>query len=313
MGRMGRGWWAGAMLAALFLAGSLPAAPLAPKGYSGKLKVTVDQGVIKRLVLVVDVKTSYALKLDEPALALARLDGQFVEVLGVLDPAAADGGVLTVQQTRLAVTVPPLPRQVGVEMLYVGTVQVTRAGGAVTIRLVLDDQSSYDVKADANGQALVPFAGKRTEVAAVLQAAGDGWLLLARQARPPLTWATAAAADDTALVVGGKAGGGATGGGGADPGDGYPTAPNTAGPRPPAGSLTKQVSVDYQGVALQQVCADLTRQAGVPVSCVGVFNAKKVTYKGANVTLRQALDAIAAQLGSKLYERDGGYRFRQKD
>jgi len=92
-----------------------------------------------------------------------------------------------------------------------------------------------------------------------------------------------------------------------------PTRPGETPQRAPAGALVKVLSVSYAHTPLPEVCAELSKQTGVAVTCIGVFNGKKVTYTADKATLGKVLDAIGAQIGSKLYERDGGYRFRRPD
>ena len=95
-----------------------------------------------------------------------------------------------------------------------------------------------------------------------------------------------------------------------------PLAPTRSGEEPrraPAGSLEKVVSVSYENVLLRDVCQDLTEKAGIPITCIGIFNEKKVTYSAEDEALLKVLNGIAARIGSKVYERDGGFRFRRPD
>jgi hypothetical protein len=88
--------------------------------------------------------------------------------------------------------------------------------------------------------------------------------------------------------------------------------PVTTGPQVPAGSgaAGKIVTVDFAGTTLQEVCAALTKQAGVNVTCGGAFAAKPVTLALKEATLADAVKAIATQTGTRAESRDGGYRFR---
>lgn len=72
----------------------------------------------------------------------------------------------------------------------------------------------------------------------------------------------------------------------------------------------KLVSVDFAGARLEEVCADLTQQAGVPITCGGAFADRRVTLSRQNAPLGEVVQAIAAQVATRADLRDGGYRFR---
>ena len=78
----------------------------------------------------------------------------------------------------------------------------------------------------------------------------------------------------------------------------------------PEGAAQRAITIDFNGLPLQQVCKQLTEIAGIPVTCGGTFATRKETTKAESGTLGNVLDAIAKQTGTEVFERYGGYRFR---
>ena len=91
--------------------------------------------------------------------------------------------------------------------------------------------------------------------------------------------------------------------------------PDAAGPRvDPAAqkpaAAGNAVTINVAHARLLDVCAILSRAAGVPITCGGAFNDKPVTLSVKNAPLADVVQDIAKQAGCHAEARDGGYRFR---
>jgi len=72
----------------------------------------------------------------------------------------------------------------------------------------------------------------------------------------------------------------------------------------------RKVTASFNKTPLRDVCAALTRDAGVTISCQIVFLDKPVTLTVKDEPLGKVLEAIAEQVGAKVQPRTGGLRFR---
>jgi len=203
-------------------------------------------------------------------------------------PAGALNRTLSVKYagTTISDVCEDLSAKAGLPVTHIGTLKdrkVTCTADQATLRKVLDD-----ISAQLGSQVYESWGGFRFR--------GK----VRRPAPPPNVSPPKTGAPDATPPQGGR----------------YPQAPTGPGAvheGPPAGAADKEVSVAFDNASLAEVCAELTKQTGVPVTCIGVFAQKKVTYAADKATLGKVLDAIAAQIGSKLYERGGGFRFRRPD
>lgn len=72
----------------------------------------------------------------------------------------------------------------------------------------------------------------------------------------------------------------------------------------------KKVTVDFKDTKLKEVCAELSKSTGLPITCGSAFDAKTVTLSLKDAKLDEVLSEIAKQTGTFVNAKDGGFRFR---